>query len=430
MSIILAIWIVLIASLLILKFNYGVFLYLAYILLVPYMQIHVGVTLSWNLINLILIFAICIQCKRKKIIIDWTLMKPFFFLYGMQLLMIPFQSDVPLGFMLNAYRTTLMTTLIVPVSLIVVNKSDIDGRKKLMYIVAVCIIIATVYGLLLTRTQGINPYLMLMCYLNDIDYLGSYFMAENEGRLFGRISSVFSHPMTYAFFLGISFIFIYSLKGQINKKVKYFILGLIVVNSVTCGVRSVIAGLCVTTVYYLYRQRNIKAAISLCVVALLGYIFILAIPELNDYFGSALDQSSQNVRGSSIDMRLEQLEGAFKEASDNFMIGHGYSWHSYYMEKYDYHPSLLYFESLFYVVLCDQGIIGIIIWFFCVLLYMKVNKSYVKDPTMLDCLIVYYVSYSCITGEYGYMKLFLIFYIIMFYLSEKKQSAQLLVRRK
>lgn len=429
MSIILAIWIALIAVLLIFKFDYGVFLYLAYILLVPYMQIHFGVTLSWNLINLVLMVAIFIQCKRKKVLIDWTLMKPFFFLYGMQLLMIPFQSDVPLSFMLNTYRATVMTALVVPVSLIVINKSYIGGGTKLMRIVVVCIIIATVYGLLLTLTQGINPYLMLMCNLNDIDYLGTYLMAEDEGRLFGRISSVFSHPMTYAFFLGISFIFIYSLKRQINKKVKYVILGLIAVNCVTCGVRSVIGGLCITTVYYLYRQRNIKATFSVGVVVLLAYICLLTIPGLNEYLGSALDQSSQDVRGSSIEMRLEQLDGAFKEVSSNFLIGHGYSWHSYYINTKGSHPSLLFFESLFYMVLCDQGILGIIVWVIFVLLYMKVNRFYVKDSTMLDCLIVFYVSYSCITGEYGYASLFMIFYIIMFYLSEKKQSAQFLIRR-
>ncbi len=429
MSIILAIWIALIVFLLFFKFDYGVFLYLAYILLVPYMKIHFGVTLSWNLINLVLMLAIFIHCKRRKTSIDWVIMKPFFFLFGLQLLVIPIQSDVPLSFMLNSYRLAVMTTLVVPVSLILVNKSYINGRERLMYIVVVCIIIATVYGLLLTSMPGINPYLMLMCYLNDIDYLGTYFMAENGGRLFGRISSVFGDPMTYAFFLGISFIFVCSIKSQLNKKIKYVVLGLISVNCVICGVRSVIAGLGVTAVYYLYRQRNIKAAFAVGFVILIGFILFLTVPELNEYFGSMFDHSSQNVRGSSIEMRLEQLEGAFTEIRNNYIIGHGYGWHSYYLESHDYHPSLLYFESLLYMVLCDQGFLGIIFWVFFVLIYLKVNRTYVKDSTMLDCLVVFYLSYSCITGEYGYIKYFAIFYIIMFYLSEKKHYSHLLVRR-
>lgn len=420
MSIILAIWIALIVFFLIFKFDYGVFLYLAYILLVPYMKIHLGITLSWNLINVVLLLAIFIRCKRNKINIDWKLMKPFFFLFGMQLLMIPFQSDVPLSFMLNTYRLAVMTTLIVPVSLILVNRLYTNGGERLMYIVVVCIIIATVYGLLLTTMPGINPYLMLMCYLNDIDYKETYFMAENGGRLFGRISSVFGDPMTYAFFLGISFIFIYSIKSQLNKKIKYLVLGLISINCVICGVRSVIAGLGVTAVYYLYRQRNVKAAFAVGFVVFIGFILYLTVPELNEYFGSMFDQSSQNVRGSSIEMRLGQLEGAFAEIKNNFLLGHGYGWTSYYLTNHDSHPSLLYFESLLYIVLCDQGIMGIVFWTFFVLIYMQVNRTYVKDSTMLDCLVVFYLSYSCITGEYGYIKFFVIYYIIMCFLSREK----------
>lgn len=36
-----------------------------------------------------------------------------------------------------------------------------------------------------------------------------------------------------------------------------------------------------------------------------------------------------------------------------------------------------------------------------------------SENVLFDCLMVFYISYSCITGEYGYMKYFLIFYILM-----------------
>ncbi len=415
MSAIFALWISLIIMFLFCRFPVGLYLYIVYIFLVPYMQIHVGTTLSWNLVNLFVVLATIMFARKEHIRVEWSILSPFIILYVVQLFIMPFQKDVPFDFMFNAFRVSVMNTLVVPSALLVLCQSKKVDYSVLMYILLACITVACMYGLLLTLTPGVNPYIMVVSEINDVDYLERYLTAEDSGRLFGRISSVFSHPMTFACFLGLSLLFVLSIKDSIKKWLFYPIIGLIAVNCFTCGVRSVLGGLAVAGVYYLYRQRSFKTAAIFCVVCFVGYVVITNIPELNSYLGSITQQSSDNVGGSSIEMRLEQLDGAFAEFEDSPIFGKGYLWHSYYLSKYGAHPVLLYFESLIYIILCNSGIIGCFLWFYIIMKYIHVNDKLLKDSSLLNALLAFYIAYACITGDGNYLQYFIIIYIIMFY---------------
>lgn len=65
--------------------------------------------------------------------------------------------------------------------------------------VIICICIASGYGLYLTTTNGVNPYQIAVMAANGEVWNADY-AAVGGGRLFGRISSVFGHPMTYGLF--------------------------------------------------------------------------------------------------------------------------------------------------------------------------------------------------------------------------------------
>lgn len=415
MSAIFAVWIALIVLFLFWKFPVGIYLYIAYIFMVPYMKIHVGVTLSWNLVNTIVVLATYIYYKREHLHVDWSIMKPFFIFYFVQLFMMPLQGDTPFGFMFNAFRVSAMGTLVVPSALLVLCQSKKVNYNILKYLLLICITIACVYGLILTQTPGINPYIMVLSELNDEVYLERYFTAEDGGRLFGRISSVFDHPMTYACFLGFSFIYVFNLKENLNKWIFYSIMGLIVVNCITCGVRSVLGGLALAAAYYFYRQRNFKTVVLFSIVGLIGYAVISRIPELNAYLGSITQQEHNDVAGSTLDMRLDQLTGALTEFSNSPIFGKGYGWHSFYLAEHGSHPILLYFESLIYIVLCDLGLVGVIIWIVMVKKYFINNYKLMYDSSIVSALIVFYIAYSSITGDYGYMQFFLLFYIVAIY---------------
>ncbi len=96
------------------KLKIGVAIYLAYLLLVPYMQIHFfGVTFSYNLVNLIFLVAFFVDFRgRHKYRIDYKPLIPFAVLYGGYLIIMLFSSDTPLAHMLEKYRQQVMKIFI------------------------------------------------------------------------------------------------------------------------------------------------------------------------------------------------------------------------------------------------------------------------------------------------------------------------------
>lgn len=401
------------------KLKFGIAIYLVYFFLVPYLNIDIGkINLSYNFVNLLILIAFVIDFKiRHKYKIEWSLFKPFFLYFFLFILVIPFQSGLPYSFALNQWRIELMSYLILPIIIWNIIKYDYKAIPLFRNTLIACIIIMGAYGLFLTRTEGVNPYMIFMSIVNNVEFNEDYAMSGG-GRLFGRISSVFSHPMTFALNLGFSFIYIYILKWNLKKWNWLLILILVGLNIFTCGVRSVIAGVAIAIAYFLYANRNLKLLSISLFIGVLVYLIISSIPDLASYVYSIVDvnASKSDVGGSSLEMRLRQLDGCFDEISNCLLFGKGYGWTIYYMSLYDDHPIILAFESLIYVILCNAGIWGFIVWgiFLYKWYYTVCSHVYYKREVIIPiCLILFYITYSCITGEYGYMKYFLIYYVMI-----------------
>ena len=264
---------------------------------------------------------------------------------------------------------------------------------------------------------------------NQEKNLETYYEAANTGRIFGRISSVFVHPMRFGLFIGLSCVYVFSLYKRISKWVFFPLLLGIIAMSIFCGVRSVIGGLILTFTYYIVKRKDFKL---LCIVSFVIFLcgaFLMFVPELSDYLGSITDINNEKgaVKGSSLEMRLDQLNGAINEALKNPLFGLGYGWTYYYNDVFGNHPICYAFESLAYVVICNSGFIGILLWIYMVLKYFIINKRmHLKDIMFVNSLMIFYISYSLITGEYLYMKLFLMFYAMM--VGESLLSNKLLTR--
>lgn len=399
----------------------GTALYLSYSILVPISDVTIGTNLhiGENIIRSILILALLFDFKVKNHYkLRWKLVLPFILYYVIEIVIIPFQYETPVSWMFTSWRQSLMNTLfgtfVIYNVMIMYPKSIKLFRNSFI----VSIVAAALYGLFLTSMDGLNPYILSIVSLKgdeeDVDYLMKYFSTDD--RLFGRISSVFRHPMTFGLFLGLAFIYIFSIRNKIKKLPMALILVLLSIDALFCGVRSCIGGLVIAVAFYLLFSRNIKVGLITLVVGLIAYNLILQMPELSDYVGTIVDvNNSQNrITGSSFEMRLSQLNGCFTEIQNNPILGKGFGWHKYYQDTYGNHPTIYAFESLIFVVLCDSGILGIIIWIGLIILVIRNNhKLKLNDPIVSDALLVYYIAYSCITGEYGYMQYYLLFYICL-----------------
>lgn len=275
-----------------------------------------------------------------------------------------------------------------------------------------CIIIVMLYGLFLTTMPGVNPYLMLVLPLGDSSFNEKYAFSD-DGRVFGRISSVFIHPMSFGLFIGLATVYFCVIKNEIKWHLGYLFTLICGVNAVTCGVRSVIGALMLVGIYYLYCRRKIKDLFVTVLSLFMFFQVMTLIPGMSDYLSSiSIGSKSRNVSGSSMSLRLDQLVGSLEEVSDCPLQGKGYAWSAFYQTKQGDHPVILAFESLAYVVICNYGFLGVIAWILFVYKVMHRYKS--KDQHLyMNAIFLVYLAYSGITGEYAYMKYMMIFYVIL-----------------
>lgn len=413
-------WIALTFILMLWRFKYGLAAYLSYIILVPYLSINIGtLSLQWNLVNSFVLIVFLWNYNKHKdegINLDIKPLYPFLTYYGLTLIAMLFQGDTPFAYEFNNWRTQMMKFMIIP--FVLWNYMHFDPKSIPIFrnTLIICSIIAIVYGLFLTQMPGINPYIMSLMEINNIEFNESYMIAENEGRLFGRISSVFTHPMTFGLFLGFTSIYIYQSRKYYNPLLITLILSAILINTIVCGVRSSLVSLFFTLALYLLLARDYKLLIIIIALATIGWFTVDKIPILSQYLESISDVNSVNVKGSSVRLRLDQLEGCFKEIKYCFLEGKGFDWHYFYLSTKGIHPRILAFESLIFVILCDNGILGFLFWgIMCamIVLYNYRETDSQEQVSLNNALLEFYIIYATVTGEYGYMQYFLIFYILL-----------------
>lgn len=400
----------------------GIPLFVSYYFLVPYCKLNFGLfSLQNNFIYLLIFLAVIYRHREYDF-------KPFYGLFcffTLILLTIPLTNGVGPDYQFNALRVNAMTCLLLPMSIWMMRTSGYLFFKNFQSYIITVIIIACVYGLILTTMSGVNPYIMMFYDISGSDYLVGWYATSS--RLFGRISSVFMHPMRFAMFLGCALIYILSLR-TISSGNKIFLLIIIGLNCLFCGVRSLLLAILITAVFFLLMCRKFKVIFVSSIISALLIFFISLSPELSDYLLKVFNTFSgdESMSGSTLTMRFEQLEACFKEINDCQTFGKGYMWHEYYILTFGNHPEILAFESLIFVIICNQGYFGFVVWGLLFFIMYRMQKKYIRERMnrlILSCYMVFYISYCVSTGEYNYMIIFLIFYFFTFskmYLHSKK----------
>lgn len=408
------------------KISWGIFLYILICFLVPTLSVsYLGPNFKWAFFNIFLLVSLYLCAKKNGASIYIQPIKPFIYLFFFYLCVIPFQFSTPYSFQLSSWIGQFLRYFILPMAVstlfyLKINKKCDFNIKILDYAIYMAIALACIYGILLIFLDGFNPYLFYM--LQDKDdverLLGNYTQAE--GRLFGRIFSVFHHPMTFGVFLISSFSFsLHKLLINEDKKIVLILLLLILVNAVTCGVRSVIGGVLVAISFFIILNKKAKYLWLVILGGLVGVIIISMDETLWNYVLSIFSSDSKSdIQGSSINQRIRQFLGCLDEISSNPLFGKGYSWNSYYETVKGFHPVILAFESLIFIVICNWGILGIIAWgFFLLKIHSKNMKQHSKGFDkfyMLEVYSISYLSYVCITGDYAYTIYWMLFYVYIY----------------
>ncbi|WP_321416297.1 hypothetical protein [uncultured Desulfobacter sp.] len=401
------------------RIKIGIAMFLFYSLLVPKI---VFFSFGPNLFNFFILLALFLNYKYKNFV--FKPLAPFIFLYLAQFIIIPFHNAVPYGIQLNAFRVDFMAIILLPFAIINVANRNVDALDLFNKVLMSAVIVAVVYSLFLaTMLPGSNPYIKLINpgYSTTImDHYSNYCAAEGTGRLFGRISGVFIHPMQNGLFLSLGFVFLLSkidFDQEFKDKILVFIIFFTSLAILCIGIRTPIGALGLGLAVFLFLERKVKLFLIGILSGTALFIIIQKFPGMGEYIASIFDKSSKAVEGSSFELRLFQLNGCLKEISHNYLFGKGYNWTSYYLRLYAAHPTMFAFESLVLVILCNNGFIGGVIWALMIFIYIQKmyrtfsNKHY---RNIMITLMVVYLVYIVITGDYGYMKFFLIFYAVMF----------------
>jgi len=401
------------------RFRVAVLLYVAYQILVPYLDINIaGVTLSYNLVNLVLLMGFLYNFIGKGIKIDFSVVKPFFFFMLLFLVFMPFQRDVPLSFQFNAWRSNFMLGIILP--LIIWNMALYDDKfiKHLTTTLIISIVISCVYGLVLTQLKGVNPYMISVLPMHGGEFaLDSNIKSMNQ-RIISYVQSTFGHPMAFGIFLLSAIVYLFFLIRKTNKRIFWIIAFIVILNILFAGVRSTIMAAFVGLVYYLIKVRQLKLTLVISLIFIIFLVIVSTNESLSKYFSiNALFESNNAVAGSSIEGRISQFKGFYNEIINDIIIGKGYSWNGYYLTNFGNHPTMLAFESLFMIIVLNNGIIGLFIWGYFILDTFRINKTLLQnkeDYYLINVLLILYLAYTFLTGDYGYMKFYMMFYAIIF----------------
>ena len=408
------------------KLQWGVTLYLLFLILVPY-DIKIGGLNSSFILPVLLICAAIIDFfRQKKNKYDFRPFTPFILLYFLLILETIFQFETPTEWEFNAWKGTVASTLILPIIMWNLAKNDYKCSILFRNVIISSTIIIIIYALFLTKLNGDNPYVLYMSLESGIELKESQF-GEQSSRLLTKISSIFPHPMTFGLYISLIIIYISVLRNKISNWLIYLILIGLSICIFISGIRTPIATLFVTALSFLIITKRFKTLTIILIVLFISYsalsqIFPAIFGTIESIFES---ENSSKVSGSSLTMRIEQLKGCFQELSSNPLFGKGYNWNIYYLSEHSSHPTILNFESLIYIILCNFGIIGVFIWFGSIKkLFTTIKKMHILHNTYLHIiiLIISYLTYTIITGDYGYMKYFVLIYTLILIENSNQQK--------
>ena len=400
------------------KYAWGIELYLLLFFLVPSQYLYLGdLVIGDNMLSLILLLVYFAWSMRGGGVnrTSISLVTPFLLLYLMQLFIIPFHfSGMPIIEQLNYFRIDIMRVILpfVILSIVIYDKRNASILTGIMYIV---IAISSLYCLFLVTMPGYNPYIDAIYPILGQEVIDQDKVLLEGIRLFGYISSVYPHVTEFGCFLIFASVFLLYQFKRDRSIIPKILFGLVLASVIVCGSRSVLLGEgLVIMVYLLYHNQFkvlIVASILISVVVLLIYLYL---PDYWQYVNSIGDDS---VNGSSIDLRLQQYRGCFEAIEHSFTCGLGYNWTGWYLKMYGGHPTMIAFESCLMQILCNNGIVGLVIWGIIILFVFKTISKYFKGnieiKRTVSLLMVGYFGYTFFTGDYGAFRVMIVFYALI-----------------
>lgn len=348
-----------------------------------------------------------------------------------------FSTEIPFLYQLDSlkrYVYYLFNILFIVYSL---RKSE--EFQKIVHLILFILIMSGIYSAYTYITKD-NPYALAIVSMTDIfdeTGLDNSYIDEQRGFMTGRISGFTVHPLMYGGVLALSlFLLLYVFIQNNHLKGKIFYASMVLVTLILIvftGSRSILIGTLTGLFVYVYKLFGNKVIVYSVILFSIISIGGLAIED--EFIKSTIFfwEDNSEIKGSSTEMRTNQIEAAYDRISDNAVslaFGLGEGWVAQYSQKNGCIPPFMGFESIFIIAILQYGILGTLAYLF--LLFGGLYKTVVRYVTsskkqylLVSYLIAGFVIYS-FTGEAYGLRLYIIlaFFMIKWYESANYKEQQ------
>ena len=285
-----------------------------------------------------------------------------------------------------------------------------DTAKLQRFLVKVALVVGG-YGLL-TLVTRIDVYSMLFSSVIDDSFCD--FSPELSGRM--RICSFLMNSHIFGSFccsMGLYLSYLME-KGKVDRLAK-ITFALMLIGLLISGSRSALMGFAIGAVLLVVLGSNSKKLVKRVSLIALTSLFVLQVPvvkEKVDSITSLFDENAEQIGGSTIDGRENQLEVSMMIFSQSPIWGNGFDyWGEVVMgDEYWKEQGIYGAESYIFILLIERGLvqIAVISIFFaaCLLLFWKRRRQVKFENAFAFSLLASFLAISVMTGNTGKWPLF------------------------
>ena len=235
------------------------------------------------------------------------------------------------------------------------------------------LLVVCIYGIF-EYILGTNPYIdLITSSFGTHEGVVDIYKNDVRGFINGRVQGFSWHPLTHGQLMQVGLFLVLVWKNKIKREIYFFLVCLLLINILLCGSRS---ALLATLLFFLFSFPS-KTRISVLKISFLVAIFIFFIIgeekriEIIDTLKSLIffwdEDVSNSIKGSSLQMRLGQLELAYSEVKSNLLFGHGIGYVVELQSTFDVTGGLYGYESIFLYKVTEIGLAGFfvyIVWYY------------------------------------------------------------------
>lgn len=279
------------------------------------------------------------------------------------------------------------------------------------YIICGAIVYNIVYSIYFELILRVNPAGMPLYILlgqEDNDFIVDMIDTERGGFDL-RAQTVYRHPLSLGQYM-LVLLPLFLMKGKYFSNLFFsFLISVLIILS---GSRGAMAPMALVLFISMIKSSHVnfrKLFVFLAViVAVISFIpdkqwkkltievepFVAGLAFWDDE-----KQKENDMSGSSMEMRFNQIDAAFEEIDANPIFGRGYGYRDYWIYLHnDLHPDLLGFESVFLLYLVERGWIGLVFFFFLAYYIYRLCKNETISTITILLVFVGYLTSIIMTG--------------------------------